>query len=302
MPTPRANFPLWLLASCALYSLFIQPPALAINQSSSAAQSQNVYPHNPDGELPTYQGTMVRVGLRLIHYRKAALGPGQSQITYLPGEVIKKTLRARIDKPNHFFIDSYHIETIPLKWIRKSHSYTMRLSLSRRSQQQPDVEKHLGYVDVKGSLRKQSQRSIYLLVGASSQTFFNHLREPYLKVVAGYGKARSTPPVNVATQQQRRRYRTAVAAGKTRHNQVQRRPYPPQQRRSKGPSYYSSSAHPRGRTTPLQSPPVASQPVRVPPALRMAPPPQHPPQRSARAPGQSVPQKNAKQHQPPKRR
>ena len=301
------------LGTCFAFSLLMgSPVAWSLDQSGASSNTQNVYPHNLGDELPTYQGTMVRVGLKLMHYRKVPLSPGNSQMTYLPGEAIKKTLRARIDAPNHFYIDSYHIETIPLTWIRKSRSYTMRLSISQRPQRaQNGVERHLGYVDVKGTLRPQARRpSVYLLMGAASQTFFSDLREPFLKVVAGYGKVRS-PYVasraphgkSVARNQvkgvknSQLAQRNMVPRNRAQKNAPQakkRRPL----RRGGEPSYYG-----KARRSPQMQADQSLQRrgyrrVDVPPALRMSPAPQQnqkkPKAQQPQEPGSSSSQESSK--------
>lgn len=212
-----------------IFGLLWSSPLWAINDQSGWSENQNILPHD-DHELPSYKGTMVRIGLNLTPYRKVSVGRGGgggSQFNYLPAGTLRRTLRARIDKPNHFYIDGYHIETVPLRWVRPKREYTIRLSFAHRpNRSRSGVEKHLGYVDVRGHL-KQSTPDVYLLIGANHKTFFNNLSEPFLRAVVGYGRV-GVPSIPLARQKlQRRRQRPAdsmprsprIAVGNPRNHQ-----------------------------------------------------------------------------------
>lgn len=139
----------------------------------------------------------VRIGLKLSPFSKIQLqdGSGKNKIKFKIDQELKRTLRARIDKPNHFVVGNYHVETIPLKWLKKTKDYAVRLSFSKRYGSYGEVEEHLGSLDVKGRL--EGKDGLYVLMGAKSTVIKNKAGEPILKAVAGYGKI--AVPQNVSS-------------------------------------------------------------------------------------------------------
>lgn len=139
----------------------------------------------------------VRIGLKLSSYSKIQLQDqsGNTRVKFKMDDEIKRTLRARIDKPNHFVVGSYHVESIPLKWIKKTQTYAVRLSFSKRFGSYGEVEEHLGSLDVEGRL--EGKDKLFVLMGAASKVIKNDKGEPLLKVLAGYGKV-NVEPQNVS--------------------------------------------------------------------------------------------------------
>jgi hypothetical protein len=174
-----------LLVSIALL-MIASGTAFSISKSKIPTNSANTSNLTIDKEQKNVAGK-VRIGLKLSPFSKIQLQnqSGKNIVKFKVDSEIKRTLRARIDKPNHFIVDNYHVETIPLKWIKKSQNYTVRLSFSKRYGAYGEVEEHLGNVDVSGRL--QGKGGVFVLMGASSKVIKNDRGEPLLKVVAGYG-------------------------------------------------------------------------------------------------------------------
>jgi hypothetical protein len=139
----------------------------------------------------------VRIGLKLSPFSKIQLQDrsGKNKVKFKIDQELKRTLRARIDKPNHFVVGNYHVETIPLKWLKKTKDYAVRLSFSKRYGSYGEVEEHLGSLDVSGRL--EGKNGLYVLMGAKSTVIKNKSGEPILKAVAGYGKI--AVPQNVSS-------------------------------------------------------------------------------------------------------
>jgi hypothetical protein len=78
-------------------------------------------------------------------------------------------LRARLDRPNHFYFDDWHVETIPQ---RAQGHVSMKLSLSRTYGENRELEEHLGDLVVEGNLLRQTS-DLYLFQGRSAAKFTN---------------------------------------------------------------------------------------------------------------------------------
>lgn len=146
----------------------------------------------------------VRIGLKLSPYAKVNIQnqQGKSNISFRPTKEIRRTLRARVDKPNHFVIGDFHVETLPLKWIKQTMSYTVRLVFSKRYGAYGEIEEQIGSLDLQGKLR--GENGLFVLHGASTKTLKTTQGDPLLKVVAGYGKAiKESPAISTAPTKQK---------------------------------------------------------------------------------------------------
>ena len=154
------------------------PPQVQSPRSPGADQTQASPMHSP---------ARVRIGLKLAAFKKKPIrqktGPTQFQFVQL--SPLRHTLRARMNRVNHFFVGSYHIETKPLKWVRQSRRYAVKLKIYRRYGAFGQLEEYLGDVDVNGVL-KEHQGRVYNLYGSAHKRFRNKWDQPILDVVAGY--------------------------------------------------------------------------------------------------------------------
>ena len=138
------------------------------------------------------QPAQVRVGLRLMTFISAKTQNLKGDIKTItrPGDEIKRTLRARINQQNHFIVGDYHIESIPLSFIKQTGQYSLRLRIAKRLGNYGDVEESVGSVDVQGKLERISgNQGLFVLKGASAKQFNDSMGRPILKVVAGFGEA-----------------------------------------------------------------------------------------------------------------
>lgn len=179
--------------------LFVSLPittALAIDQQSSnsapslnrkrewlapdTATAKQINEHN---KLPP----QVRIGLRLTPFKKITtkLRDGSDETRFLPAEPLRHTLRARLNKTNHFFVGEWHIETVPTKWINKTRRYEVRLNVYRRFGAFGQLEESLGSVDLAGVLEQQEDR-LFVLLGVARKRLRDKFQNPSLDIVAGF--------------------------------------------------------------------------------------------------------------------
>jgi hypothetical protein len=167
------------------------PKQLQENKSSSGVMGQGA-PLHPSGiithkDLVEAAQPRVRIGLRLTTFLKTITkdAEGKPVESYVSREPLRHTLRARLNKVNHFYFGSWHVETSPQKWIRETRRYDIRLSLYRRYGAYDLLEELVGHVDLSGTLENQDE-NIYIFNGVVRERIRDKFGFPLLDVVAGY--------------------------------------------------------------------------------------------------------------------
>lgn len=136
----------------------------------------------------------VRIGLRLTPFKKVVTRgrDGTAETRYVPGEALRHTLRARLNKTNHFFVADWHVESVPMKWVQKTRRYEVRLNIYRRFGAFGQLEESVGSVDVQGVLDEQKD-NVHVLLGVGRKRLRDKLGNPLADVVAGFAPGGTTP-------------------------------------------------------------------------------------------------------------
>lgn len=180
-----------------IFSILLSSHSYCFTKSQIPSNNKNT----SDMSIEKYEKenyAKIRIGLKIIPFSKISFKSkrGQKDFSFKEDKELKRTLRARMDKPNHFIVGNYHIETIPLKWIKKTQNYMVRLVFSKRYGAYGEVEEHLGDIDVEGRL--QGKNGLFVLIGANSKLIRNKSGDPLLKVLAGYGPLKK--PKNISRE------------------------------------------------------------------------------------------------------
>lgn len=166
-------------------------------EKNAPGSKQIAEPLHPSAQDPeTFQGPRVRIGLRLTPFIKVVQKEqnGQQTTRFIPAEPLRHTLKARINGINHFFVSDWHIETKPLKWIKKTGRYDIKLTFYRRFGAFGQLEDLVGSVDLAGTLDLEKNQ-VYVLIGVVRQRLRDKLGSPYLDVVAGFSPPPASPGV-----------------------------------------------------------------------------------------------------------
>jgi hypothetical protein len=140
----------------------------------------------------------VRIGLRLTPYRKVVYSTEiGTETKFKPDSILSHTLRARMDRPNHFFVSDFHIETVPLTWDKAAGIYKMRLTFFRRFGASGQIEEAVGKVELGGHLK--GQKGLYVLEGIVTEHLKNKRGQPVVDITAGYTSG-PKPGANVASE------------------------------------------------------------------------------------------------------
>lgn len=132
----------------------------------------------------------VRIGLRLTPFKKVVTRDknGTSSSRFVPIEPLRHTLRARLNKVNHFFIGDWHIETKPTKWVRKSRRYEVKINVYKRYGAFGQLEDYAGSVDLAGVLDEQED-NVHVLLGVARRRLRDKMNNPLVDIVAGFSPA-----------------------------------------------------------------------------------------------------------------
>lgn len=141
----------------------------------------------------------IRVQLRVTPYEKVVTHSprGVQTSKFQPGQEILHTLRARMDRPNHFYFGEWHVTATPLSWSRESLSYRVRLNFQKIYGVAANLEEAVGDMEVSGHLQKVDD-GMYNLVASEKKVFRDLEGNPKLAIVAGFNPAADQERMNVA--------------------------------------------------------------------------------------------------------
>ena len=115
-----------ILAVCIVVSVsgvaFATPVQDAEPQNVARSANEGGDKHRPSkssGHRQPAEPASVRLGLILTNFQKlVTTKDGKQVVRHQPLKELTHTLRARLGRKNHFYIDQYHIETKPMLWRR----------------------------------------------------------------------------------------------------------------------------------------------------------------------------------------
>jgi len=141
----------------------------------------------------------VRLPLRLVTFQPivATERDGKRKQAFIPRAGVYRTIRARIDKTNHFFVGEkgeFHVESVPVRFAKAEKRLTTRLNISRQVDRAGTVEEFLGSLEVSGLL-VQEEAGVYNLVTSGKQQFRDQMGNPVLDLSVGMS---ATVPGNTA--------------------------------------------------------------------------------------------------------
>lgn len=126
----------------------------------------------------------VKLGFKIIPYKINTRPKQSSKFVVASESILKFTLKASVNKTNHFYFHGFHIEANPKKWDRNLNNYTTRLHIFKTFGENSELEEKMGDLTVKGKIK--SNKNNHVLHGISSKVLKNKFGEPIMKVVAGF--------------------------------------------------------------------------------------------------------------------
>lgn len=153
--------------------------------------------HAADSDLtPEDKVARIRIPLTIRGFEKTPANDSPGARSVVIGRRPKQfNLRARLDRPNHFYFEDWHIETTP-----RSHSgrVIVKLSLSRTFGEDRELEEHVGDLTLDGGMVRL-EPGLFLFQGRSSAKFTNRSGDLAAEVRVDSGRPGSdNGPVGVA--------------------------------------------------------------------------------------------------------
>ena len=180
-----------ILVSLTICGFLMILPELAFAVSKPADAMEGISGYKISGPKRASKAARVRIPIKLISYEKVLVKntQGISREEYKKAGELKHTLRARIERTNHFYIGKWHIETIPESWNREKKTYRTRLRFYRRYGNERDLEEYVGFTVAFGVLRGDDY--LYQFEGFRSASFKDRFTHPILDVEVGIGPVES---------------------------------------------------------------------------------------------------------------
>ena len=137
----------------------------------------------------------VRIPLRMTPYHKIQVKNKEGRIEerQIALPAMNHTLRARMERTNHFYVGSWHVESVPLKWESQERRYQVRLRFFERLGAGQDLEEYVGNVDATGILDKDGD--VFAFKGFATSEFKNPMGANLLDVEVGQSKPAKAEPL-----------------------------------------------------------------------------------------------------------
>ncbi len=109
---------------------------------------------------------------------------GEQGFVSVPEIGKRHSLLAQINKPNQFFLGDYRVETTPIKLLRASQLYSVKLDLYRLFGEYGQLEEFLGTFTAHGKM-ELSKPNLYILSGVSKFQFRDSSGKLLVELMAG---------------------------------------------------------------------------------------------------------------------
>ena len=129
----------------------------------------------------------VRIGFQLTPYEVVTSQDKHGALVqrHLPKSPMKHTLRARLDRPNHFYVQDFHVQTTPLSWVSQTKRYKVRVDVSKRYGK-GKVEEPVGSLVLTGTLRSAGKKGLWVLHGIRSTRLKDKMGAPLADLQVGH--------------------------------------------------------------------------------------------------------------------
>lgn len=169
-----------------ILGLSIAQNVLGATNSQLGVAASNTYnrPDDPPLETPSSQRVRIPMTFKTWTDVETRDPSGKMRRTRIAGKPISQVLRARIERSNDFFLSDYRIKTTPVRWLKRSNQYQVKLELFKRLGEDGAIEENLGSVTLTGVLEKQDD-GLFVLNGSARRLFRDRVGDPILDLDAG---------------------------------------------------------------------------------------------------------------------
>lgn len=170
----------------SLLALSVSNISYATSTTDLGVASGSLYnsPEDPNVESPRTQRVRIPFTYKSWNDVETVAADGSKRKTRIAGKSITQVLRARIERSNDFYLGNWRVQTTPVRWLKRSNQYQVRLEVFRRLGDVGQLEESLGSVMLTGMLNKQDD-GLYMLNGTARRIFRDKSGDPILDIEAG---------------------------------------------------------------------------------------------------------------------
>ena len=126
----------------------------------------------------------VRIAISLTPWAKFTARGQKDSAVYRQTATQKYTLRAALDRSNHFYFRDWHITTRPLFWSKQTRKYKTELTVYQRFGKDKKIEERIGKIVADGTLK--AYRDFYVLQNFQKKNFQDKSGNPKLLITTGF--------------------------------------------------------------------------------------------------------------------
>ncbi|HYX32508.1 MAG TPA: hypothetical protein VE954_05295 [Oligoflexus sp.] len=127
----------------------------------------------------------VRIPLRFTRFEPIIVqnAQGTRRMEHKAMAPVAYTLRATINRSNHFYLSDWHIETVPMKWEKETRNWQVEIKVYKRYGQEQELEEFIGTQSLQGRLVGIDK--LFTLETQTRQQFNNKRGSPLLLIESG---------------------------------------------------------------------------------------------------------------------
>ncbi len=131
---------------------------------------------------PSPKMARMRMKVKITPYQKLLVKDrfGNLENNFKPTTSIERNLRARIDHANHFYIDQWHIESVPQAWSSDTKTIKFKLRIYKLYGKHKSLEQSIGTLDAEGTL--SGENYVFNFSGNAKGKYSNVLGDPVVEI------------------------------------------------------------------------------------------------------------------------
>lgn len=123
-----------------------------------------------------------RIVVDLSQLVPQSLGRDGEQPSFVESKSVARVLRAHTRKENHFFIGNYRVTTTPMRWIRETGHFDLKVAVFYRFGIRNEMIHELGWLQVAGRLDPSPEPGLFRLIANGSKTIPDGKKNQRLRV------------------------------------------------------------------------------------------------------------------------
>ena len=181
---------------------------LALSGSAQATGSDMSF-HRSKSSNASTEPDRIRFSLELAQIESIPVrrADGTKNRQDLVTNKMKHTLRARLDRVNHFYVGAYHVATEPLTKVDPEKPFQLRIRIAKQIGTSPGVEETIGHFIASGSVHRDGEA--YAFKSRTMQQFRSDMAKQRLLVTVNAPRSSGTP-VATGTRQGKKKSERAL--------------------------------------------------------------------------------------------